>query len=64
MTGDNVTYPNLNEVHDCEKCHGKMVVISVDIMGNTRCGYCREIVDYRKFIEKHIPHLTRMELSE
>lgn len=41
----------LEELHDCEKCHGKMVMIAVDKMGNTYCGYCHERVDYGKFFE-------------
>jgi len=26
--------------HDCDKCHGKIVAISVDAFGNKYCGYC------------------------
>ena len=25
----------LEEIHDCPKCHGKMVVIEMDKLGNT-----------------------------
>lgn len=39
----------LEEIHDCEKCHNKMVCISVDMFGNTYCGYCSQPVDYKSF---------------
>ncbi len=45
---------NLSEIHDCEKCHGKMVVISMDALGVSRCGYCNQIVDYEKYMEKEL----------
>lgn len=45
---------NLSELHDCEKCHGKLVAISVDALGVERCGYCNEVVNYTQwFREKH-----------
>ena len=37
---------NLHLYHDCDLCHGKMVMISRDNLGNTTCGYCGEIVRY------------------
>ena len=37
---------DLSKIHDCEKCHGKMVFIDVDKLGNTYCSYCHEKVDY------------------
>ena len=39
---------HLDRYHDCEKCHGKIVGIMIDNLGNTKCGYCREIVKYPK----------------
>ena len=45
---------NLSELHDCEKCHGKLVSITVDAVGVERCGYCHEVVPYTQwFREKH-----------
>jgi ribosomal protein L37AE/L43A len=41
----------LSEVHDCEKCHGKIVCISVDNVGVTRCGYCNAVVDYGPYYQ-------------
>lgn len=32
--------------HNCEKCHGKIIVIKVDKLGNQYCGYCGEKVNY------------------
>lgn len=39
---------NLEKYHNCEKCHNKIVVIAMDQLGNTHCGYCGEIVRYPK----------------
>lgn len=36
----------LEQAHDCEKCHGKIFCIAMDKTGITRCGYCHEIVNY------------------
>ena len=38
----------LSELHDCQKCHGKIVAIMVNALGQMCCGYCGEIVDYKK----------------
>ena len=43
---------NLSELHDCKKCQGKIVAISVDPLGVTRCSYCNEIVDYMSWFRK------------
>jgi hypothetical protein len=39
-------FKHLEDYHDCEKSHGCIVGITIDKLGNTRCGYCREIVKY------------------
>lgn len=39
----------LSEIHDCDACHGKIVCISVDNVGVTRCGYCNAIVNYENY---------------
>lgn len=44
----------LEEVHDCPQCHGKMVSIEVDLVGNTYCGYCHQRVDYSKWIKANV----------
>ena len=36
------------DIHDCEKCHDKIILITVDKFGNTYCGYCHERVDYSR----------------
>ena len=36
----------LEELHNCKKCQGKIVAISVDKLGISRCSYCNEVVDY------------------
>ena len=41
----------LEDIHDCKKCHGKIVGIKVDKLGNTYCGYCGEQVDYKPFFK-------------
>lgn len=37
---------HLEDYHDCDKCHGKIVMICSDGFGNTKCGYCGKIVRY------------------
>ena len=37
---------DLSKYHDCEKCRGKIVFISIDKFGNSICGYCSQIVKY------------------
>jgi len=43
---------HLEDYHDCEKCHDKMVFMSLDKLGNTSCGYCGEKVNYPKLSKK------------
>jgi thiol-disulfide isomerase/thioredoxin len=43
---------NLSEIHDCEKCHDKGVMIETDMFGNTYCGYCHQPVNYKPFFEE------------
>lgn len=47
---------DLSELHDCEKCHGKIVFIEVDYVGNTFCGYCHARVGYNKWFEERYKH--------
>lgn len=39
----------LSDIHDCEKCKGKIVCIARDALGNTYCAYCGRKVDYSEF---------------
>lgn len=34
------------QAHSCQKCQGKIFCISIDKLGQTRCAYCNEIVNY------------------
>ena len=43
---------HLEDYHDCEKCHGKIVCISIDNLGNSCCAYCGQIVKYPKLSKK------------
>jgi hypothetical protein len=45
---------SLSELHDCEKCHGKIVNITVDLVGVTRCGYCNQVVDYTAWFREKL----------
>jgi len=45
---------DLSELHDCKKCHGKIVSITIDKMGVERCAYCNQVVPYRQFIENKL----------
>jgi hypothetical protein len=53
----------LSELHDCDKCHNKIVHISVDALGVTRCGYCDEVVDYNWWFKRHGSKELRENLS-
>jgi len=44
----------LSELHDCKKCHNKMVLISCDALGVTRCGYCGEPIRYDLWFEQEM----------
>ena len=35
------------DVHSCKESEGKIVCISIDMFGNTFCGYCHKQVDYK-----------------
>ncbi len=52
---------NLSAYHNCEKCRGKIVAFAHDGLGNTKCGYCGEIVKYprlkRGVFEEHLKTL-------
>jgi len=45
----------MKEAHTCDKCEGKIFAISLDKLGNQRCGYCNQIVKY--------PKATKFELA-
>lgn len=45
---------DLSDIHDCPKCHGKIVGIAVDKQGNTYCGYCGQKVDYKPYFEQEM----------
>jgi len=49
---------DLSKIHDCEKCRGKIVSITVDKMGITRCGYCGQVVPYMEFIKNELQKKT------
>jgi len=42
----------LSDVHDCPQSHNKIILISIDDVGVTRCGYCNSVVDYRMYHNK------------
>jgi len=35
-----------SKIHECEKSKGKIIMIEMDYVGKTHCGYCHELVDY------------------
>lgn len=41
----------LEEIHNCKKSKGKIVCITVNPLGITRCAYCNEIVDYSDYFK-------------
>ena len=44
----------LNEIHNCKECQGKIVAISIDKLGIQRCGYCGESVNYKDIRERKV----------
>jgi len=42
---------DFRKIHSCSKSEGKIVGISVDKLGVTRCGYCNEVVDYTSHLK-------------
>jgi len=49
----------LSELHNCKKCQGKIVCISTDFTGVSRCGYCGEVVDYTEYFKNQYPELWK-----
>jgi hypothetical protein len=52
---------HLSEYHDCEKCRGKIVCIGTDNLGNTYCGYCRQLVKYPKMKKEAFEKMIKNE---
>ncbi len=44
----------MQDAHDCEKCHGKIFCVSINESGLTRCTYCNQVV--------HYPHASKEEM--
>ena len=42
---------NLSEIHNCKECQGKIVSITLDKLGVTRCAYCNQVVDYSDYFK-------------
>ncbi len=41
----------LDKVHNCEKGKGKIVCITIDKIGITRCAYCNQVVNYTNYFK-------------
>jgi len=54
----------LNEVHNCKKCQGKIVLIGIDKLGVTRCGYCHQVVDYSNYFKLIVAKNTIKQIEE
>lgn len=39
------------EIHQCSLSENKIILISVDHVGVTRCGYCYKVIDMRPLLE-------------
>lgn len=44
----------MKAAHWCSKCDGKIFAICGDMLGNTRCAYCNEIVHYPNATEEEL----------
>ncbi len=42
----------LHEIHNCPKSKGKIVCITIDKVGVTKCNYCNRVVDYTGFMKQ------------
>jgi len=40
---------NLSKIHSCNKSKNKLVNITIDYAGVTRCGYCNKVVNYLEY---------------
>ena len=49
----------LSHVHSCEKSEGKMIIISMDHVGGTFCGYCNQRVDYSSWMRQCMKEFRR-----
>ena len=54
---------HLEDYHDCKKCHGKMVCITTDDLGNNHCGYCHKIVRYPKMKKEAFEKWLREDIN-
>jgi len=45
----------LSELHDCDKSKDKIIAITLDLVGVSRCGYCNEVVDYARYFNHNKP---------
>lgn len=42
---------NLSDFHNCKESEGKIVCISIDNVGVSRCNYCNKVVDYSDYFK-------------
>lgn len=49
----------MEDAHDCEKCHGKIFALTHDAFGRTCCAYCNQPVNYPKATEEEITEWMR-----
>ena len=42
---------NISDIHSCKESEGKIVCISIDNVGVTRCNYCNQVVDYSDYFK-------------
>jgi len=49
----------LSDVHNCKKCREKIVCISIDLNGVTRCVYCNEVVNYKPYFDYNFKNIRK-----
>lgn len=52
------------KAHDCEKCHDKMIAITMDLFGNASCAYCHEKVKYPTATKEELLSWIKIGLGE
>lgn len=42
---------DISDMHSCEQSEGKIVCITIDNLGITKCAYCNKVVDYSDYFK-------------
>ena len=51
----------LEDIHNCKECQGKIVAITMDLLGVSRCSYCNQVVDYKPIFKEKLKEFHKKE---